>query len=70
LVEDEIFEKMTTKWSYEEKNREIGLKMKISYSNADAWFFALTQKSSFWRKPDKFNLRETELSYTLAKKKI
>ena len=44
--------------------------MKISYSNADAWFFALTQKSSFWRKPDKFNLRETELSYTPAKKKI
>ena len=43
--------------------------MKISSSNADAWFFVLTQKSFFWRKPDKFNLRKTELSYTLAKKK-
>ena len=41
--------------------------MKISNSNADAWFFTLTQKLFFWRKPDKFNLRETELSYTPAK---
>ena len=65
-----FLKKMTPQWSYQEKNREIGLKMKISYSNADAWFFGLTQKSSFWRKPDKFNLRETELSYTPAKKKI